>query len=100
MTEREICLIYREAKKQNAQLQILAELNGMSRVEIITILVRNGEKLPHRTIKQLYKRLDDLEEQISIREREYREIVQALNSSGRGGLKEDSQTAGIMKLEN
>lgn len=79
MTEKEICRTYREAKKQNTQLQILAELNGMSRVEIITILVRNGEELPHRTIKQLYKRLDDLEKQISVREREYREIIQALN---------------------
>ena len=79
MTEREICTSYRNAAKQTAQIQILAELNGMSRMQIITILLRNGEKLPERTINQLYKRLDDLDAQISEREREYREIVKALN---------------------
>lgn len=79
MTEREICIMYREAKNQNAQIQILADLSSMSRIEIIKILVRNGEKLPSRAINQLYKRLDTLEAQISEREKEYREIVQALN---------------------
>ena len=71
--------MYREAKNQNTQIQILADLSGMSRIEIIKILVRNGEKLPSRAINQLYKRLDTLEAQISEREKEYREIVQALN---------------------
>ena len=86
MTEREICLSYREAKNRDTQLQVLAELNSMSRVRIIGILVKNGEKvsdkvtkLPSRVINQLYKRLDVLDAQISEREREYREIVQALN---------------------
>lgn len=79
MTEREICIMYREAKNQNSQLQILAELNGVSRNEIIRILVKNGEKLPSRAINQLYKRLDVLEAQISEREKEYKEIVRALN---------------------
>lgn len=79
MTEREICIMYREAKNQNSQLQILAELNGVSRNEIIRILVKNGEKLPSRAFSQLYKRLDALEAQISEREKEYKEIVRALN---------------------
>lgn len=79
MTEREICIMYREAKNQNTQIQILADLSSMSRIEIIKILVRNGEKLPSRAINQLYKRLDTLEAQISEREKEYREIVKALN---------------------
>lgn len=79
MTEREICIMYREAKNQNSQLQILAELNDVSRNEIIRILVKNGEKLPSRAINQLYKRLDVLEAQISEREKEYKEIVRALN---------------------
>lgn len=79
MTEREICIMYREAKNQNTQIQILADLSSMSRIEIIKILVRNGEKLPSRAINQLYKRLDTLAAQISEREKEYREIVQALN---------------------
>lgn len=71
--------MYREARNKNTQLQILAELNGVSRNEIIRILVKNGEKLPDRVINQLYKRLDVLEAQICEREREYREIVKALN---------------------
>ena len=79
MTEREICIMYRGVKNQNAQIQILSDLNSMNRIEIIKILVRNGEKLPSRAINQLYKRLDALEAQISEREKEYREIVQALN---------------------
>ena len=79
MTEREICIMYREARNQNTQLQILAELNDVNRNEIIRILVKNGEKLPSRAINQLYKRLDVLEAQISEREKEYREIVRALN---------------------
>ena len=79
VTEREICIMYRGAKNQNAQIQILVDLSSMSRIEIIKILVRNGEKLPSRAINQLYKRLDALEAQISEREKEYREIVQALN---------------------
>lgn len=78
MTDREICLMYREARNQNTQLQILAELNDVSRNEIIRILVKNGEKLPSRVINQLYKRLDVLGAQISEREKEYREIVRAL----------------------
>ena len=78
MTEREICCMYRDARNQNTQLQILAELNDVSRNEIIRILVKNGEKLPSRVINQLYKRLDVLEAQISERKKEYREIVRAL----------------------
>lgn len=79
MTEREICIMYREAKNQNAQIQILADLSSVNRLEIIKILVRNGEKLPTRAINQLYKRLDALDAQISEREKEYREIMKALN---------------------
>ena len=71
--------MYREAKNKNTQIQIPADLSSMSRIEIITILVKNGEKLPSRAINQLYKRLDVLEAQISEREKEYRGIVQALN---------------------
>ncbi len=81
MTEREICIMYREARNQNTQLRILAELNDVNRNEIIRILVKNGEKLPSRAINQLYKRLDVLEAQI-------KEIVRALN----GGEKQDRRT--------
>lgn len=81
MTEREICIMYREARNQNTQLRILAELNDVNRNEIMRILVKNGEKLPSRAINQLYKRLDVLEAQI-------KEIVRALN----GGEKQDRRT--------
>lgn len=66
-------------EKQNLQLQILAELNGVSRVRIIGILLRNGETVSSSVIKQLYKRLETLEAQISEREKEYLEIAQALS---------------------
>ena len=79
MTEREICIMYRGTRNQNQQLQILAELNNVSRNEIIRILVKNGEKLPSRAINQLYKRLDILDAEIFEREKEDREIVRALN---------------------
>lgn len=79
MTENEICVMYREAKDRFVQLQILADLNGISRNRIIGILVRNGEKLPPRATRQLFKRMSDLEAQISEREKEYREIAEALN---------------------
>lgn len=82
MTEREICLMYRGAKNQDLQLQILAELNGVSRNEIIRILMQNGEKIPSHVIRKLYRRLEALEAQISEKEREYREIAQALNAIG------------------
>lgn len=42
--------MYREAKNQNVQIQILADLSTTDRVEIIKILVRNGEKFPSRAI--------------------------------------------------
>jgi predicted patatin/cPLA2 family phospholipase len=71
--------MYREAKNRNAQLQIMAELNNVSRNEIIMILVRNGEKLSSRVIEQLFRRLDTLDAQIHEREKEYREIVKVLS---------------------
>ncbi len=83
MTEREICLSYRLAKKRNMQLQVLAELNGTNQVKIIEILVKNGEKLSAKVTSQLYKRLDVLDAQISVREKEYCEIVQALNGGSK-----------------
>lgn len=67
MTEREICTSFRNAANQNMQVQILSELTCMSKVQIIGILVRNGEKPPKRIINQLFKRLDELEAQISER---------------------------------
>lgn len=79
MTENEICCLYRAARNQVTQLQVLAELNDTGRNQIIEILVRNGEKLPERVVKQLYRRMDTLNAQISMCEQEYRDIVRALS---------------------
>lgn len=78
MTEREICLSYREAKDKRKQIPILADLSELSKPEIIGILLRNGENVMKQDIEQLYKRLDALDAQIAEREREYRAIVKAL----------------------
>ena len=78
MTEREICLSYREAKDKRKQIPILADLSELSKPEIIGILLRNGENVMKQDIEQLYKRLDTLDAQIAEREREYRAIMKAL----------------------
>lgn len=90
MTEGEICRQYRSAKDRASQLQILADLNCVPRLEIIKILMHNGEqvRLPLAANKKrtteltdeeytaaLFRRLDVLDREISKREREYREIV-------------------------
>lgn len=78
MTEREICLSYREAKDKKKQIPILADLSELSKPEIIGILLRNGESVAKQDIERLYKRLDTLDAQIAEREKEYRAIVKAL----------------------
>lgn len=83
MKDIEICGLYRRAKNQTTQIKILTELTCKSRLEIIGILVRGGEQLPKRVEDGLYKRLDVLDEEIGEREREYREILKALNIKDR-----------------
>lgn len=78
MTEYEICYNYRTAKYQSRQIQILADLNGTDSLQIIAVLVRNGEKLTDGTARRLYRQLDKLEKEIMERERKYREIAAAL----------------------
>lgn len=80
MTEREICVSYREARKKNMQVQILADLNCASRMEIVKILLKNGERPLPKDVERLYGRLDALEAQIIEKEREYREIADMLAS--------------------
>lgn len=79
MSEWDICCLYRQAKDKGKQIQVLEELTCRSRLEIIAILLRNDEVLPRREMEKLYKRMDDLTEKISVLEKEYREIVWALN---------------------
>lgn len=78
MTEREICSSYIRAKNQNEQIMILTELTLKSREQIIGILLKNGVDIPTRITEQLWKRLEKLEQEISEREREYKEIANAL----------------------
>lgn len=65
------------------QMLILAGLNRTRKLEIIKIMLKNGEKLTEKDINKLYKRLDVLEEQIAEREKEYRTIVDVLKYGSR-----------------
>lgn len=78
MTEREICYSYHMAKDKIQQIRIIAELNCVSDLEIIRILVRRGERLPEKVVKKLYRKLDKLEMQILELEREYKAVAAAL----------------------
>lgn len=80
MTEGEICSMYRNAKNRRRQLQILADLTGKSKTEIISILLKNGEKVTERDIATMMRRLDALDEEIAEREREYKMIARALGA--------------------
>lgn len=82
MTEREICISYRQARDKKKQLQILAELNNVKRIHIIKFLLEHDEKLSPKETEKLYVRLDVLDEKIHEMEEEYREIADALNSRG------------------
>ena len=93
-TQDEICRSYRMAKDRTKQIQIMAELNGVSREEIIKTLVRGGEIpsdeteqntgskakivseavvmpcMPRAVRDALFKRIDELEQQIKPLERQ------------------------------
>ena len=93
-TQDEICRSYRMAKDRTKQIQIMAELNGVSREEIIKTLVRGGEIpgdeteqntgskakivseavvmpcMPRDVRDALFKRIDELEQQIKPLERQ------------------------------
>lgn len=91
MTNGEIVRRYRQAGDKGGQIQILAELNETSRINIINILLRQGEEvrvhLPSRGKKRkqeltereyrtaLLKRLNELDAKIAVLELEYREIA-------------------------
>ena len=95
-TPNEICRSYRMAKDRTKQIQIMAELNGVSKEEIIKMLVRGGEIpsdetesvqntgskaevvsenvvmpcMPRAVRDALFKRIDELEQQIKPLERQ------------------------------
>ena len=69
----DICMRYRQAKYPDRQIQILTELNSMSKVEVIGILIGNGEKIQRRTVNQLHKKMETLKKKIAAAEEEYKE---------------------------
>lgn len=79
MSEREICRDYRNAKDRNEQITVLAELNGIGRIDIIRILRKNGERLTSRVSGQLERRLETLDRKIAKMEKEYSEITWLIN---------------------
>ena len=64
-------------EKQNhpdRQIPILAQLNGMSKTEIIGILIWKGEELPKRTVNQIDRKMKSLKKKIAAAEKEYKEM--------------------------
>ena len=83
MGEYEICNRYRHAKHKGEQLEILAELNDVTRHKIIGILLERGRKrntdfTEKEYQKALLNRLDELDGQISDRENEFKDICTVL----------------------
>lgn len=79
MTEREICISYKGARQPNEQTQILADLNGMKRIEIIKILVENHVELAGQTVRYLQRRLDQLNEVLVKKEQKRKEAMEKRN---------------------
>lgn len=88
ISDQEICISYKGARNPNEQIQILADLNNVSRTEIICILVKNNVELTRMTVRRLHKRLDQLDARIAKKELKRREIDENRNP-GR-----------LMRLEN
>lgn len=76
MTEREICISYKGARKPNEQTEILAELNGTDKIEIIKILAKNDVELAWPTVRYLHRRLDQLNKLLIKKERERSETME------------------------
>lgn len=93
----DICRIYREAKYPDRQIPILAQLNGMSKTEIIGILIWKGEELPKRTVNQIDRKMKSLKKKIAAAEKEYKENARNVDYSRYNRL--DRLDARIMKYE-
>lgn len=88
MTESEIISAYSRAKDKRKQVDILADLSGLQKSEILRI-VHDHEKAPvkeqpqeqdwkEQLLTQLYGRLDELEKEIRRKEVCYKEIATAI----------------------
>ena len=80
MTDAEICRAYRAAKDHGKMIPILADLAAKSKVEIILILIENGETVSKRHITQLYKRMDYIDRKITELEKEYKSIARVMGA--------------------
>lgn len=78
MTDQEICSSFRRAENPAEQIKILSQLALKDELEIIAILIAGGIQPAEKTIDKLFRKLDKLEAEISVREREYKNIVAAL----------------------
>lgn len=79
MTEHEICISYKGARQPNEQTQILADLNGMKRTEIIKILVENHVELAGQTVQYLQRRMDQMNEVLVKKEQKRKEAMKKRN---------------------
>lgn len=94
MSDEEICREYRLSKNKWEMTEILAELNMRTRLDILAILLNNGEDVV-KPIKRkdgkclvkgkiyyrmLQERLDRLDERIANAEAEYRETALLLKA--------------------
>ena len=99
-TDREIVVMYQEAKRKDRQIHILAELNDCKTEDIKTILVRHKVLIPGKKAKEkpenekvpvrqqallpdevaavLYARLDELDGKIKELTQEYKAISRYL----------------------
>ena len=94
MSDDEICREYRLSKNKWEMIQILAELNMETRLDILSILLSNGEDVVKPVkrkdgkclekgkmyYRMLQERLDRLDERIAKAEAEYRETALLLKA--------------------
>lgn len=86
MSSNEIVKSYQQATSKKNQVQILSELNGCSRNEILKILIIAGEDITKATTKKqkeyvvnmIYDLLDETEEEVKAAEHKYMAIVECL----------------------
>lgn len=84
MTEREICLSYREARDQKEQIGILADLNASSKDRIVSILRDGGETVDwHRMNTKAGREWTEEEDETVLARRKeratFREIAEELH---------------------
>ena len=72
--------MYRTSKYPNKMIPVLADLAMKSQVQIILILIENGEDVSESRINQLYKRMDYIDRKITELEKEYKSIARVMGA--------------------